>query len=150
MNLNKNTSYLLIHLLNGNNTAKNSELMQGIDIRSIQLALLRLTELDLIERKGNNNPTYTVNYGKLIDFNILDKLLEDENRPVSIFNRELTDWLLKLPEDNLKSLVRNSFNEKNISIHSDLMSARELENLTIELSVANEYSKCLTKCSLNH
>ena len=36
MSLNKNTSYILIHLLNGNNTAKKiSELMQGIDIRSL-------------------------------------------------------------------------------------------------------------------
>ena len=135
MNLNKNTSYVLIHLLNGNNTAKKiSELMQGIDIRSIQRALQRLTELDLIKRIGNNNPTYTINYEKLINFNILDKLLEDENRPESIFNRDLIDWLLKLPEDKLKSLVRNSFDENNISIRSDLMSAKELEHLTIELS----------------
>ena len=135
MNLNKNTSYVLIHLLNGNNTAKKiSELMQGIDIRSIQRALQRLTELDLIKRIGNNNPTYIVNYEKIIDFNIIDKLLEDENRPVSMFNRDLIDWLLKLPEDKLVSLVRNSFDENNISIHSDLMSAKELEHLTIELS----------------
>ncbi len=135
MNLNKNTSYVLIHLLNGNNTAKKiSELMQGIDIRSIQRALQRLTELDLIKRIGNNNPTYTNNYEKIIDFNILDKLLEDGNRPVSMFNRDLIDWLLKLPEDKLKSLVRNSFDEKNISKHADLMSAKELEHLTIELS----------------
>ena len=135
MNLNKNTSYVLIHLLNGNNTAKKiSELMQGIDIRSIQRALQRLTELDLIKRIGNNNPTYTNNYEKIIYFNILDKLLEDENRPVSMFNRDLIDWLLKLPEDKLKSLVRNSFDEKNISKHADLMSAKELEHLTIELS----------------
>ena len=135
MNLNKNTSYVLIHLLNGNNTAKKiSELMQGIDIRSIQRALQRLTELDLIKRIGNNNPTYIVNYEKIIDFNIIDKLLEDENRPVSMFNRDFIDWLHKLPEVNLKSLVRNSFDENNISIHSDLMSAKELEHLTIELS----------------
>ena len=135
MNLNKNTSYTLIYLLNGNNTAKKiSKLMQGIDIRSIQRALQRLTELDLIKRIGNNNPTYTNNYEKIIDFNILDKLLEDENRPVSMFNRDLIDWLLKLPEDKLKSLVRNSFDEKNISKHADLMSAKELEHLTIELS----------------
>ncbi len=135
MILNKNTSYILIHLLNGNNTAKKiSELMQGIDIRSIQRALQRLTELDLIKRIGNNNPTYIVNYEKIIDFNIIDKLLEDENRPVSMFNRGLIDWLLKLPEDKLKSLVRNSFDENNISIGSDLMSAKELEHLTIELS----------------
>ncbi|MEI8073061.1 MAG: hypothetical protein WCH00_03155, partial [Candidatus Saccharibacteria bacterium] len=135
MNLNKNTSFVLIHLLNGNNTAKKiSELMQGVDIRSIQRALLRLKELDLVERFGNNNPTYTVNYEKLIDFKILDKLLENENRPVSIFNRDLIDWLLKLPEVNLKSLVRNSFDDSIISIHSDLMTAKELEHLTIELS----------------
>ena len=135
MNLNKNTSYTLIYLLNGNNTAKKiSKLMQGIDIRSIQRALQRLTELDLIKRIGNNNPTYTANYEKLIDFNIIDKLLEDENRPESMFNRDLIDWLFKLPEDKLVSLVRNSFDENNISIHSDLMSAKELEHLTIELS----------------
>ena len=92
MNLNKNTSYVLIHVLNGNNTAAEvKSKFQDIDIRSIQRALNRLTELGILTRKGTNNPSYSVNYNNLLVFSIADKLLENENRPKSMFNHELID-----------------------------------------------------------
>lgn len=57
MKLNKNTSYTLLHILNGNTTAaKISEQMPGVDIRSVQRALVRLTELDVVTKKGTNRP----------------------------------------------------------------------------------------------
>lgn len=135
MNLNKNSSYVLIHLLNGNNTAKKiSEHMQSIDIRSIQRALTRLTELELLIRVGTNHPSYVVNYEKLFDLNITDKLLEDENRPKSIFNHELINWLLKLPTDKLELIFKNYIEDKIVSEYPGQMTAKELEYLTIELS----------------
>ncbi|HUD81571.1 MAG TPA: Fic family protein [Patescibacteria group bacterium] len=135
MNLNKSTSYVLIHVLNGNDTAKKiSEHMQSIDVRSIQRALTRLTELELLIRVGTNHPNYMVNYEKLFDLNITDKLLEDENRPKSIFNHELINWLLKLPTDKLELIFKNYIEDKIVSEHPKQMTAKELEYLTIELS----------------
>jgi hypothetical protein len=136
MNLNKNTSYVLIHVLNGNDTAKKiSEQMQSVDVRSIQRGLTRLTDLELLKRIGpNNHPSYTVNYDKLLDLNIADKLLEDENRPISIFNHELVKWLLELPADKLELLLKSNAGDKLVSKHPDQITAKELEQLTIELS----------------
>lgn len=135
MNLNKNTSYVLIHILNGSNTSSQiSSLMQSTDIRSIQRALNRLTELELITRIGTNSPKYTVNYNKLLDFNIAEKLLLDENRPTSLFNHELLNWLLKISSNELE-LIFGKFIRRNISeIHLGSMTPKDLEYLTIELS----------------
>lgn len=135
MNINKSSSYVLIHILNGNDTARKiSEHMQSIDVRSIQRALARLTELELLTRVGTNNPNYMVNYEKLFDLNITDKFLEDENRPKSIFNHELINWLLKLPTDKLELIFKNHIEDKIVSEHPEKMTAKELEYLTIELS----------------
>ena len=135
MNLNKNTSYVLIHVLNGNDTTKKiSEQMQGIDVRSIQRALTRLTELEVLKRIGTNHPNYQINFDKLLGLNIADKLLEDENRPKSIFNHELIEWLLKLPSDKLEILFDSYVESTSTSGHPEKMSAKELEYLTIELS----------------
>lgn len=135
MNLNKNTSYVLIHVLNGNNTAAEvKSKFQDIDIRSIQRALNRLTELGILTRKGTNNPSYSVNYNNLLVFSIADKLLENENRPKSMFNHELIDWLLKLEKDELESILKSSSISKLKANHSEPMSAKELEYLTVELS----------------
>ncbi len=135
MNLNKSTSYVLIHILNGNDTTKKiCEHMQSIDVRSIQRALTRLTELELLTRVGTNHPNYIVNYEKLFDLNITDKLLEDENRPKSIFNHELINWLLKLPTAKLELIFKNYIGDKIVSEHPEQMTAKELEYLTIELS----------------
>ena len=135
MNLNKNTSYVLIHILNGNDTAKKiSEQMRDINIRSIQRALIRLTDLELLIRVGTNNPSYQLNYEKLFDLNIADKLLEDENRPKSIFNHELINWLFKLPANKLELLLRSNIIDLLVLKHHEQMTAKELEYLTIELS----------------
>lgn len=135
MNLNKNTSYVLIHILNGNDTAKKiSEQMQTVDVRSIQRALVRLTDLGLLTRIGTNHPNYKINYYRLFDLNIADKLLEDENRPKSIFNHNLINWLLKIPTDKLELLFNSKVKDELVLKHSEQMTAKELEYLTIELS----------------
>ena len=93
MNLNKTASNVLIHILNGNATSKKiSEQMQNIDVRSIQRALIRLTDLGLLTRIGTNHPNYRINYEVLLDSSIADKLLEDDHRSKSIFNHELIEW----------------------------------------------------------
>lgn len=135
MNLNKNTSYVLIHILNSNNTASQiSSLMPGTNIRSIQRALSRLTELELITRIGTNNPKYTVNYDKLLDFKIAEKLLLDENRPVSLFNHELLNWFLNISSNELELIFEKFINNHLSEIHPGSMTPKELEYLTIELS----------------
>jgi len=135
MNLNKNTSYVLIHILNSNNTASQiSSLMPGTNIRSIQRALSRLTELELITRIGTNNPKYTVNYDKLLDFKIAEKLLLDENRPVSLFNHELLNWFLNISSNELELIFEKFISNHLSEIHPGSMTPKELEYLTIELS----------------
>lgn len=135
MNLNKNTSYVLIHILNNNNTSSQiSSLIQNTDIRSIQRALNRLTELELITRIGTNNPRYTVNYNKLLDFKITEKLLLDDNRPTSLFNHKLFNWFLNISSNELE-LIFDKFIGSNVSeIPNASMTPKELEYLTIELS----------------
>jgi hypothetical protein len=108
--------------------------MQSIDIRSVQRALTRLTELGILARVGTNHPNYKVHYDKLFDLNIADKLIEDENRPKSIFNHELIDWLLKLPTDRLELLFKSFADSVRVSDQPKQMTAKELEYLTIELS----------------
>jgi len=135
MNLNKNTSYVLIHVLNGSNTASQiSSLMQYVDVRSIQRALSRLTELELLTKIGTNSPKYTVNYNKLLNFNITEKLLLDEARPTSLFNHELLNWLIRTSSDDLELLLDKFINGRTAKVHSKVMTPKELEHLTIELS----------------
>lgn len=135
MNLNKNTSYVLIHILNGHNTAAHiSEDMQGVDIRSIQRALVKLTELGILSRKGTNHPTYNVNYDRLLKSAIADKLLEDDNRPKSLFNHDLITWLGELDKKEYELLLGNNKVSPKILRQERLMSAKELEYLTVELS----------------
>ena len=135
MNLNKNTSYVLIHVLNGNGTAKKiSEQMQNVDVRSIQRALSRLTDLELLTRVGTNHPKYEVNYDKLLDIKVADKLLEDTNRPKSIFRHDLITWLLRLSPDELGLLFKKNISDKLITGSYEQMTAKELEYLTIQLS----------------
>lgn len=130
MNLNKNSAYVLIYLLNGCITAKEvSKQLPNVDLRSIQRALTRLTDLGLTTRVGTNNPTYKLNYNNLLNFKIADKLLEDQNRPQSIFNHRLIDWLLEEPATILDDQLGN----KTLT-PAKPMTAKELEHLTIELS----------------
>jgi hypothetical protein len=135
MNINKSSSYVLIHLLNGQDTAaKIDGLMPTVDIRSIQRSLVRLTELGIITRNGTNNPVYTINYPVLISTAVPDKLLEDDGRPVSRFNRELMVWLNELSIDELDNLFTDQGLTSNITISHDTITAKELEYLTIELA----------------
>lgn len=135
MKLNKNTSYVLLIILGGANTASQiGTQITKVDIRSIQRALVRLTELGLLTRHGTNNPNYSVNYERLIKSTTADKLLEDENRPSTRFNNGLIAWLEALTNEQLDTI----FSEYAASLKPDkpldLISAKELEYLTVELS----------------
>jgi Fic family protein len=135
MSLNKSTSYVLLHLLNGNETsAEIAKQMEDVDIRSIQRALTRLTELGLAKRHGANNaPSYSIEYNQLLTTDISDKLLEDENRPESKFNHDLITWLQQTPRGTLERLLGASTDASDHKPHP-LMSAKDLEYLTVELS----------------
>ena len=135
MTLNKSSSYVLLNILAGRNTAAMiSEHLTNIDIRSIQRSLTRLVELGVIKRNGTNNPTYDTIYEKLISTEIPDKLIIDEDRPESSLNFDLIDWLKSIPESELESalgldkIVLDNLNT------SGKMTAKDLEYLTVELS----------------
>jgi len=134
MNLSKSTSYTLLLILNGCTTAAEvGEHMKNTDIRSVQRALARLTELGLITRKGaNNNPSYIINYPTLVNARIADKLLEDENRPTSTLHHQFLSWLKELPANQIDELFGRDI--KNDLAVNEKMSAKDLEHLTIELS----------------
>lgn len=135
MEINKSSSYVLIHLLAGHNTAtKIGQHMTSVDIRSIQRSLQRLVQLGVIERNGTNHPTYKVIFEKLITLRIADKVLEDESRPDSTLNLSFIEWLKTIPESELLSvLLLGAQSENNLNV-GDSMTAKELEHLTIELS----------------
>jgi Fic family protein len=135
MKLNKHASYVLLYLLNGAATAAAiSERMPDVDIRSIQRSLVRLTELGLIVRNGTNNPTYSVHYQNLLKAAISDKLLEDEDRPMSAFHHNFIIWLENLSPKDL-GLLFGEYAGSAANNKSDMpMSAKELEYLTVELS----------------
>ena len=80
MKLNKNTSFALIHLLGGaDSAAKIAEQMPSVTLRSIQRALVRLDEAGLIKRHGVNNPRYALNYDRILQQPINTRLLENPN-----------------------------------------------------------------------
>lgn len=131
MKLNKSASYVLLGLLNGATTAPAlSEHLSSIDVRTIQRALVRLTELGLVTRDSRTSPTYSVNYKALLEASIDDKLLEDEKRPLSLFRHEFLEWLIELPQSELSDL----FHDRQVSSKARTITAKELEYLTIELS----------------
>jgi Fic family protein len=136
MKLNKNSSYVLLHLLNGNTTAADiSKQMLGVDIRSIQRALSRLTEIGLIERKGpSNRPTYSTLFENLLAANIPDKLLEDTERPETKFNHELIRWLSQVQPHYLSQIIGETVKLPSTQAGNLKMTAKELEYLTVELS----------------
>jgi predicted transcriptional regulator len=131
MRLNKNTLYTLIYLLGGATTApKISGKMPQLDIRSIQRALERLLDSGLVARSGPiNNPTYSLRYQTLLATELPEKILEDEERPESVFNYALLDWLETVPTDQLESFSKNTALTGNSKI-----TPKELEYLTVELS----------------
>jgi Fic family protein len=136
MNLNKSSSYALLYLLGGNVSASEvNKSMPEKDLRSIQRALSRLVELELVQQKGpRNNPSYRINYTKLISVDVPLKLLEDENRPESGFNFELIDWLLQIPSEDLQRATVHSVKLPVTEVAHPKMSTKDLEYLTIELS----------------
>lgn len=135
MKLNKSASYTLLHILNGNVTAGQiSEKLRQVDLRSIQRALVRLTELGLVIRDGTNNPTYSVNYEELIGVDISDKLLEDEKRPASVFHHDFVTWLMSLSSKQLGQLFGGYVDGTTYDKPHLPMSAKDLEYLTVELS----------------
>lgn len=137
MKLNKTTAYVLLYLLNGAETAAViAEQLADHDIRSVQRALARLTDLEVARRSGPiNNPTYALRYERLLPLAIPDKILEDEDRPASRFNHELIDWLLDhVATGGLNQFTGLAGHQEKSSAPSAQMSLRDLEYLTVELS----------------
>ena len=132
MRLNKNISFVLIHLLSGANSAvKIAEQMPTVTLRSIQRALVRLTEGGLIERHGVTDPCYSLNYEKLTKQPINPALLENNSRPGSSFNFALLEWLFSGGNRDFAAIFFTG--ELSTSGHQK-MTKRELEHLTVELS----------------
>jgi Fic family protein len=135
ISINKNSSYVLLQLLQGRNTAtKISEYVAGTDIRTIQRGLNRLTELGITVKKGTNHPTYTVNYRSLLRTTIADKLLENEERPESSLNLDFIGWLSSLGDSDLDDTFAQDAPILQPEHHQQHMTAKELEHLTVELS----------------
>jgi hypothetical protein len=134
ISINKNSSYVLLQLLQGKNTAANiSEGLPNTDIRTIQRGLNRLTELRVVIKKGTNHPSYSVNYEALLRTNIPDKLLENEERPESTLNLSFIDWLHSLDKATLNDIFAPNDISKKLRRRGS-MTAKDLEHLTVELS----------------
>lgn len=132
MKLNKSSSYVLIYLLRGYETAATiSEQLKSVDIRSIQRSLIRLVDLGIITRNGTNNPTYSVNYRQLITTDIDEKILEDVNRPSTTLNHQFITWLDGLSSEDLEEIFGSHTSKYELGAK---ITAKELEYLTIELS----------------
>jgi Fic family protein len=135
MTLNKSSSYVLLNILAGRNTATMiSKYITNIDIRSIQRSLARLVDLGVIKRNGINNPSYDIVYSKLAGAIIPEKLIIDESRPESSYNFEFIDWLKAIPENELESILGFDKTILNNLGSNDKMTTKDLEYLTIELS----------------
>jgi Fic family protein len=134
ISINKNSSYVLLQLLQGKDAAaKISKGLPEIDIRTIQRGLNRLTELGIAIKKGTNHPSYTVNYEALLRTNIPDKLLENEERPESTLNLGFIDWLRSLDDNTLNNIFAPNNLSKKLHRQGS-MTAKDLEHLTVELS----------------
>lgn len=133
--INKNGSYVLLQLLQGRNTAsKIGDHLPDTDIRSIQRALSRLTELGVVVKNGTNHPTYTVHYETLLRTDIADKLLENENRPESMLNIDFINWLNRLGSSDLDKIFAPDDITAKLKNQQTIMTPKDLEHLTVELS----------------
>ena len=132
MKLNKNTSFVLMHLLGGATAAVEiAERMLTVSLRSIQRALVRLSEAGLIQRHGLTDPRYSINYERILQQQINTNLFEDINRPETSFNFGLVDWLSTNGPQALVSVLP----DKELPLAKpQKMTNRELEHLTVELS----------------
>ena len=132
MRLNKNTSFVLIHLLGGaSSTAQIAKRMPGPTLRSVQRALVRLNEAGIIERHGVTDPRYSLNYEKVVRQPVNFAILENIDRPRSSFNFALLDWLLS---DGARVLAEAFAADKLAVSDRREMTKRELEHLTVEFS----------------
>lgn len=133
MKLNKSTSFVLIHILNGLTQASQVAAQPNApDVRSVQRALQRLVELGLVIKQGStNNPLYTCLYKNVLQADIPAKLFDNDQRPNSQYRFQFIDWLDSLPTTELDALCLYEIkgSDKDIKI-----SAKELEHLTVELS----------------
>lgn len=136
MKINKTAAYVLLYVLNGSTTAKDiAGQLVSLDVRSVQRALLRLTEAGLLTRSGPaNNRVYQVDYKNLLQADIPKKILEDESRPESRFNHELLKWLESLPKSELEVLFSDDVASSASCSLNHEMSAKDLEYLMVELS----------------
>lgn len=134
MRLNKSTSYVLIALLRGyTSSAGIAEFLESVELRTIQRALNRLVGLKIVQQAGPSNaPVYTVVYPQLLSVKFDEKVLVDEDRPDSVFNYGLLEWL----EDCKPGEIAKALGEPHViaAKTNDLLSMRDLEHLTIELS----------------
>lgn len=133
MRLNKNTSFALIHLLGGaNSAAQITAQMPTPNLRSVQRALARLTEGGVIKRHGGvNDPRYRLDYAKVVSQPINAAILEDLRRPNSFLNSALLEWLLS--SDSL-ALAETFPAGELVTAGRREMTKRELAYLTVEFS----------------
>ena len=132
MRLNKSTSFALIHLLSGaDSAAQIAERMPTPTLRSVQRALVRLSEGEIIERHGVTDPRYSLNYEKVLRQPVNMAVLENIGRPRSTFNFALLDWLLDADDCALAAIF--PADKLTAPAHKE-MTKRELEYLTVEFS----------------
>jgi hypothetical protein len=131
MKINKNSSYVLIHLLAGcTNSAELKHRMTNIDVRSIQRSLARLLEIGIVSKSGPiNDPEYRIEYAVLLNIDTPTNLLEDVSRPDTGFNSNLLSYLEKHAAD-LSGLLPTLSTTKVLNA----ITRKEAEYLTIELS----------------
>ena len=132
MRLNKNTSFTLIYLLGGaDSAARIAEQMPTLTLRSMQRALVRLSEGEVIERHGVTDPRYSLNYEQVVRQPVNSAILENVGRPNSTFNFALLDWLLGDGGQGLSEI----FSVSGLATSDRReMTKRELEYLTVEFS----------------
>ena len=132
MGLNKNTSFTLIYLLGGADSATQiAKQIPTLTLRSVQRALVRLNEEGIIERHGVTNPRYILNYEKVVRQPVSISILENVGRPSSTFNFALLDWLL---DDDNQALTKLFPADRLATYGHQEMTKRDMEYLTVEFS----------------
>lgn len=133
MTLNKSDYTILLEVLNGHDTAAKVQAnLPTLNLRSVQRSLVRLHTSDLLIRKGINNPVYGVNYARLLMTDIDAKYLEDDRRPDTKLDFDFFQWLKVSTSDAL--IFDKLIEVPKIPAHASVISAKDLEYLTVELS----------------
>lgn len=134
MKLSKSSSYVLVHLLNGHDTASSIAAQSDIpNVRSIQRALQTLVDLGLIKKHGAlNSPYYTASLSDILRADVPPKLFDDEARPTSRYRFAFIDWLSDLTSEQINTIFTGGLTQAS---HPEIhMSTKDLEYLTVELS----------------